>query len=96
MYSKDDEVAKTLLDNKGEFSVRKIPPCGNCRRPGERKFEFQLMPHAISALEKDEVGLDGMEWGTIIAATCVCVPNILDKEGVGYVEEWAGVQWEGR
>jgi pre-rRNA-processing protein TSR4 len=40
--------------------------------------------------------LDGMEWGTIIAATCTCVPNMLDKEGVGYVEEWAGVQWEGR
>lgn len=52
------------------------------------------MPYAISMLEKEEAGLDGMEWGTIIVATCVCVPKVLDANQVGYVEEWVGVQWE--
>lgn len=94
LYSKDDDTGKLLLDNNGDFTARKIPPCGNCRKPGSRVFEFQLMPYAISMLEKEEAGLDGMEWGTIIVATCVCVPKVLDANQVGYVEEWVGVQWE--
>ena len=52
------------------------------------------MPHAITMLERDDVGLDGMEWGTIIVASCTCVPRWVDEDGVGYVEEWVGVQWE--
>lgn len=94
LYSKDDDVGKLLLDKNGDFTTRKLPPCGNCRKPGSRVFEFQLMPYAISMLEKDEMGLDGMEWGTIIVSTCVCVPRVLDANQVGYVEEWVGVQWE--
>ncbi|KAL7276249.1 hypothetical protein RUND412_000756 [Rhizina undulata] len=93
LYSKDDEVGKILLDNTGEYTNRKIPACGNCARPG-RVFEFQLMPHAITMLEGDEMGLDGMEWGTIMVGTCTCVPRFLDANRVGYVEEWVGVQWE--
>lgn len=94
LYSKDDDTGKLLLDNNGDFTIRKIPPCGNCKKPGSRVFEFQLMPYAISMLEKNETGLDGMEWGTIVVATCVCVPKVLDANQVGYVEEWVGVQWE--
>jgi pre-rRNA-processing protein TSR4 len=93
LYSHDDEVAKTLLDGKKEFSTRRIPPCEGCGKR-ERVFEFQLMPHAISVLEGDSLSLDGMEWGTILAATCTCVPKVRDANGVGWVEEWVGVQWE--
>jgi len=37
-----------------------------------------------------------MDWGTIILAVCSkdCrAPGISDV-GIGYVEEWVGVQWE--
>ena len=46
--------------------------------------------------------LEGMEWGTIIIGVCSkdCLPRGAQKESdkiaVGYTEEWAGVQWEGR
>lgn len=92
LYSKDDEIGKLLLGADGEVTLKRVPPCGACRK--QRAFEFQLMPYAISMLESDDVGLDGMEWGTIIVATCLCVPPVLDANGVGYVEEWAGAQWE--
>ncbi|KAH0606369.1 uncharacterized protein H6S33_004030 [Morchella sextelata] len=92
LYSKDDETGKLLLAADGEVSMKRVPPCSACRK--QRVFEFQLMPFAISMLERDEAGLDGMEWGTIIVATCVCVPAVLDAQGVGYVEEWVGAQWE--
>jgi pre-rRNA-processing protein TSR4 len=93
LYSHDDEVAKILLDSRKEFSTRRIPPCEGCGKR-ERVFEFQLMPHAITVLEGDELSLDGMEWGTILVATCTCVPKVRDANGVGWVEEWVGVQWE--
>ncbi|RPB12514.1 hypothetical protein P167DRAFT_565187 [Morchella conica CCBAS932] len=92
LYSKDDETGKLLLAADGEVSVKRVPPCGACRK--QRVFEFQMMPYAISMLERDEAGLDGMEWGTVVVATCVCVPAVLDAQGVGYVEEWVGAQWE--
>jgi len=95
LYSHADEVAKALLDSKKEFTSGRIPPCAGCGKRG-RVFEFQLMPHAISVLEGDSVGLDGMEWGTVIVATCTCVPKARDANGVGWVEEWVGVQWEGQ
>lgn len=52
------------------------------------------MPHAIAMLEADDVSLDGMEWGTIIVCACHCVPKRVDADGVSYVEEFVGVQWE--
>lgn len=62
---------------------------------GRRIFELQLMPHLISELETDDQLVDGMEWGTIVVATSEDddIPD-LDDDGVGYVQEWVGVQWE--
>lgn len=71
-----------------------FPRCTTCG--GERVFELQLTSHAITELEADEEGLDGMDWLTIILAVCSndCVPANTADGSVGYVEEWAGVQWE--
>ena len=93
LYSKTDVVGKLLspLNAVGE-ALKSVPRCLACGK--QRFFEFQLMPHAIAMLEAEEVGLDGMEWGTIIVASCMCVPRQVDGNGVGYVEEWVGVQWE--
>jgi pre-rRNA-processing protein TSR4 len=91
LYSKTDAVGRRLHD--GGNSGR-IPPCENCR--GERTFEVQLVPGAIAELEAEEDGLEGMDWGTVIVGACAtdCVPvGTVDGE-VGYLEEWAGVQWE--
>lgn len=91
LYSDSDEVGKIWKEGgKG-----KVPACKSCGKR-DRVFEFQIMPHAISVLEAEEGGLEGMEWGTIVAATCLCVPKVRDGEGVGWVEEWCGVQWEGQ
>lgn len=69
-----------------------IPPCEYCS--GERVFEMQLVPHAISVLEESKGGLDGMEWGTIILGVCShdCGPK--EVGDTVWREEWAGVQWE--
>ncbi|KAF8425524.1 programmed cell death protein 2 [Tirmania nivea] len=95
LYSKTDAVGKLLspLNSAGE-ALKNVPGCLSCGK--QRFFEFQLMPHAIAMLEVEDVGLDGMEWGTIIVASCTCVPRQVDGNGngVGYVEEWVGVQWE--
>ncbi|RPB25877.1 hypothetical protein L211DRAFT_62375 [Terfezia boudieri ATCC MYA-4762] len=95
LYSKTDAVGKLLspLNSTGE-ALKNVPRCSGCGK--QRFFEFQLMPHAIAMLEAEDVGLDGMEWGTIIVASCTCVPRQVDGNGsgVGYVEEWVGVQWE--
>ncbi|XXH02016.1 hypothetical protein Hte_008381 [Hypoxylon texense] len=72
-----------------------MPRCGNCGAP--RAFEVQMTPHAIAELEADEVSLEGMDWGTVVVGVCArdCQARGVDEEGrVGYVEEWAGVQWE--
>jgi pre-rRNA-processing protein TSR4 len=88
LYSKTDAVAQTVTSRGG------MPGCANCR--GRRTFEVQMTPHAIAELEQDEMGFDGMEWGTIIVGVCVrdCVPQGTPLGEVVYVEEWAGVQWE--
>lgn len=68
-----------------------IPACAHCASP--RVFELQLTPQAIAELEVGEMGLEGMEWGSVIVGVCEadCVPGEGD---VSYVEEWVGVQWE--
>lgn len=95
LYADNDDVARALLDSRGEYTARKVPACTGCGKR-ERLFEFQLMPHAISVLEGDSLSLEGMDWGTIVVQTCTCTPKARDANGVGWVEEWVGVQWEGQ
>ncbi|KAK9464435.1 programmed cell death protein 2 [Lipomyces arxii] len=95
-YTKHDDIGRLLISKStGVFDSSLIPQCPVCG--AERVFELQLMPYAIQVLEQGS-GIDminGMEWGTIMVATCKrdCTPSI-DKNGVGYAEEWVGVQWE--
>ena len=88
LYSKDDEVAKILGGRIG------MPRCKGCG--GERTFELQLTPHAITELEEDDMSLEGMDWGTIIMGVCAkdCQAYGVEDGEVGYLEEWVGVQWE--
>ena len=103
LYSKHDAVGKLLSTGVGSEADAKIklengtgsriPRCVNCG--AGRVFEVQMTPHAIMELESEEVGIDGMEWGTIIVGVCERDCQARGLEGdVGYVEEWAGVQWE--
>ncbi|QUC17140.1 uncharacterized protein UV8b_01381 [Ustilaginoidea virens] len=87
LYSKTDVVGEML-------SRGSIPGCPNCG--GRRTFEVQLTPNAIAVLEADDLGLEGMEWGTIVVGVCDkdCAPRHVEKDEPGYLEEWAGVQWE--
>ncbi|GAB0132693.1 hypothetical protein EsDP_00001121 [Epichloe bromicola] len=87
LYSKTDAVGDKL--SKGS-----MPGCPNCG--GRRTFEVQLTPNAIAELEADDMSLEGMEWGTIIVCVCEknCVPTHVNHDETGYMEEWAGVQWE--
>ncbi|KHO01027.1 PDCD2-C domain protein [Metarhizium album ARSEF 1941] len=87
LYSRTDAVGEKLT--KGS-----IPGCPSCG--GKRTFEVQLTPNAIAELEADDLSLEGMEWGTIIVGVCErdCVPGHIGKDEAGYLEEWAGVQWE--
>ncbi|KAL6815946.1 hypothetical protein GGI42DRAFT_312665 [Trichoderma sp. SZMC 28013] len=87
LYSKTDEVGELL-------TKRTMPGCPNCG--GRRTFEVQLTPNAITELEEDDLSLDGMEWGTIIVGVCErdCSLRHTVVEEAGYLEEWAGVQWE--
>lgn len=87
IYSKKDKVGD-LLSRSG------IPRCSNC---GDRRtFEVQMTPNAIAELEADDLSLEGMEWGTIIVGVCQsdCLPGGQSMGEAGYLEEWAGVQWE--
>lgn len=98
LYSRDDTIGKLLSGGKGgsDVSLAKVPKCGNCGKG--RVYEFQLMPYAITVLEKEEKqgALDeGMVWGTVIVGTCSDNCDVPGGEsGVGYNEEWVGVQWE--
>jgi pre-rRNA-processing protein TSR4 len=87
LYSKTDAVGKMLTKST-------MPGCPNCG--GRRTFEVQLTPNAIAELEADDLSLEGMEWGTIIVGVCEkdCLPRHTNTGEVGYLEEWAGVQWE--
>ncbi|KAI2466926.1 programmed cell death protein 2 [Annulohypoxylon bovei var. microspora] len=71
-----------------------IPRCANCN--SGRTFEVQLTPHAIAELEAEELSLEGMDWGTVVVGVCErdCRARGVAEGQVGYVEEWAGVQWE--
>ncbi|KAG9654533.1 hypothetical protein KCU69_g16327, partial [Aureobasidium melanogenum] len=106
LYSKIDAVGKLLAPHQdsaaaGNAKVKTtvatksgMPKCNNCG--AERLFELQLTPYAIVELEAEELGLEGMEWGTIILGVCSkdCVQRGQKEGEVGYVEEWVGVQWE--
>ncbi|KAL8817803.1 MAG: hypothetical protein Q9223_003431 [Gallowayella weberi] len=100
LYSKDDEVglafpppANTTSSAKSTLENR-IPNCRNCG--SRRVFELQLTPHAISELEREEEGLEGMEWGTVVVGSCEksCGEKSVKDGAVGWVEEWVGVSWE--
>ncbi|QSL66821.1 hypothetical protein MERGE_001208 [Pneumocystis wakefieldiae] len=85
---------KDLLAKKIKFSGSENP-LGKCQLCNSQNiFELQIMPNAINILEEN-VSIGDMLWGTIIIGTCSndCIPNLNDK-GIGYAEEWVGVQWE--
>lgn len=108
LYSKSDAVGKMLaphqthtgdgprVQKKGAAAASGMPKCVNCS--ADRVFEAQLTPQAIAELEAEEMGLEGMDWGTVILGVCGsdCVPNgtKIEDGQVGWVEEWVGVQWE--
>ncbi|KAF3059195.1 putative 20S rRNA accumulation protein 4 [Daldinia childiae] len=97
LYSKTDAVGK-LFATPGTGVVTTaangMPRCGNCG--AARTFEVQMTPHAITELEADELSLEGMDWGTVIVGVCEkdCQARGVSEGEVGYLEEWAGVQWE--
>lgn len=101
-YNKDDTVAGIWSQLSGGGSIStvlasssgRLPPCPNCR--SSRVFEVQLMPHAIDLLEADEIGLEGMDWGTVVVAVCEkdCQARATLAGEASYLEEWVGVQWE--
>lgn len=112
LYSRSDAVGRMLAPHQpgagegakvrvaasgsgsGSAGGSGMPRCGNCG--GNRVFEVQLTPQAIAELEAEEMGLEGMEWGTVILGVCErdCVPKGTKEGQVGYLEEWVGVQWE--
>lgn len=103
LYAKNDAVGKCFAEAQENANVKvktsggsgaKIPKCTNCG--AGRVFEFQLTPHLITELEADDMSIDGMDWGTVILGVCSKDCQQPGKNGgeVGYVEEWAGVQWE--
>lgn len=93
LYSGTDDVASRFVVPHGKSgAVKGIPRCESCG--AQRVFELQLVPGLIYELEKDEAMdlEDGMEWGTVILATCV--NNCGEVGNVLFREEWVGVQWE--
>ncbi|KAK0710494.1 programmed cell death protein 2 [Apiosordaria backusii] len=100
LYSKSDTVGKMLYHSatatEKVVTSKGIPRCGNCG--GGRVFEVQMAPNAIQELETEEdgEGLDGMDWGTVIVGVCErdCQERGVKEGEGGYLEEWAGVQWE--
>ncbi|KAF2835822.1 PDCD2_C domain-containing protein, partial [Patellaria atrata CBS 101060] len=104
LYSKADVVGRMLAPYHGHDSGGKIKVtagaqsgmhrCTSCG--AERVFEIQLTPGAIVELEVDEIGLEGMDWGTVIMGVCSedCGAKDVSEGEVGYLEEWVGVQWE--
>ncbi|CCU82597.1 PDCD2/Programmed cell death protein 2 [Blumeria hordei DH14] len=103
LYSKKDVVGKLLSSGGPDLAKvsldsslsNRIPRCALCKT--ERVFELQLTPQAIAELERGAYSIDdGMDWGTILIGVCRsnCIPHGVPSGEVGYVEEWAGVQWE--
>ncbi|KAF2671796.1 hypothetical protein BT63DRAFT_476647 [Microthyrium microscopicum] len=100
LYSNTDAVGKLLTPStsgEGKLVVTasegsRMPRCTRCG--AQRVFEVQLTPHAITELEEEEMGVDGMEWGTVIVGVCGVDCALAEEGNVGYGEEWVGVQWE--
>ncbi|RYP46000.1 hypothetical protein DL768_007732 [Monosporascus sp. mg162] len=104
LYSKSDAVGVLLGGGGGGGDGRLaaprvagpkgMPRCANCG--AGRVFEVQLCPNAITKLEADEMSLEGMDWGTVIVGVCErdCQARGVEEGKAGYLEEWAGVQWE--
>ncbi|EPE05130.1 pdcd2 c domain-containing protein [Ophiostoma piceae UAMH 11346] len=102
LYNKEDTVAALFgqqpasSNNKITIAsaVARLPPCPNCR--AKRVFEVQLMPHSIDLLEANELGLEGMDWGTVVVGVCEkdCQTRGTASGEASYLEEWVGVQWE--
>ncbi|CAK7202951.1 hypothetical protein SEUCBS139899_005678 [Sporothrix eucalyptigena] len=102
LYNKDDTVAGIWTTSQAGGSIStvlasssgRLPPCPNCR--SRRVFEVQLMPHAIDLLEADELGLESMDWGTVLVGVCEkdCQVQGTSANEASYLEEWVGVQWE--
>ncbi|KAI0122672.1 programmed cell death protein 2 [Daldinia grandis] len=103
LYSKTDAVGKLFAapgagglttTTATTAAAKGMPRCGNCG--AARTFEVQMTPHAIAELEADELSLEGMDWGTVIVGVCEkdCQARGVPEGEVGYLEEWAGVQWE--
>ena len=106
LYSKSDAVGQLIarpehMSGNSKITTiprsdtaTRIPRCPNCSAP--RAFELQLVPHAIVELEREEEGLEGMEWGTILLYVCEkdCAARGTKEGEVSWVEEWTGVQWE--
>ncbi|KAI1821605.1 hypothetical protein F4861DRAFT_518064 [Xylaria intraflava] len=103
LYSKTDSVGKALAPSQPEGTgvtvstgggAKGMPRCPNCGGP--RTFEVQLCPHAILELEAEEMSFEGMDWGTVIVGVCErdCQARGVEEGRDGYLEEWAGVQWE--
>ena len=88
LYTSNDDIAQKL----SRYPLD-IPPCPISNTA--RIIELQIMPYAIMVLEEHGDIFNGMEWGTIFVATPKedSMPK-LDASGVGYAEEWVGVQWE--
>ena len=105
LYSKTDAVGKLLAPAQEAANVKvqtasragggaRMPRCASCG--AKRVFELQLTPHLIMELEAEDMGLDGMDWGTILFGVCSadCEQKGKGLGDVSYVEEWIGVQWE--
>ncbi|KAI1654393.1 programmed cell death protein 2 [Daldinia decipiens] len=97
LYSKTDAVGRLFAapgTGAGATAAKGLPRCGNCG--SARTFEVQMTPHAITELEAEELSLEGMDWGTVIVGVCEkdCQARGVSEGEVGYLEEWAGVQWE--
>ncbi|KAL5611997.1 hypothetical protein BROUX41_000440 [Berkeleyomyces rouxiae] len=94
LYSDVDTVGQLLAPATPGVKSKGMPRCQNCG--AGRTFEVQVTPHAITELEADDMSLDGMDWGTIIVGVCEmdCQSDAVEVDKVGYLEEWAGVQWE--
>lgn len=101
LYSKTDTVGK--LFSAGASQLGKVtttgagagmPRCANCG--AQRVFELQLVPQAIAELEAEELGVEGMDWGSVVVGVCGrdCGERGVEGGGMGWVEEWVGVQWE--
>ncbi|KAK7755427.1 hypothetical protein SLS62_002654 [Diatrype stigma] len=96
----NDNVGKVKVksqNNKGAKG-RGMPRCASCG--ARRTFEVQLCPQAIAELEADEDVQaqleEGIDWTTVIVGVCErdCQAPGVGEGGAGYLEEWAGVQWE--